>query len=66
MAKHIKVTRSSNFKVKAAQVYMSKNPLHEDIHARNVENDPRLTRVDGGRVRPVFYGDDLIPRFEPR
>ena len=57
--------QTTQFHIKAAQVY---NPIPE-YYDGPVEisggalRDIRLTRVDGGRVRAVQYGDSYQPKF---
>jgi hypothetical protein len=55
----------SNFKVKALRTFKVIPPDSEATLLANL-NDPRLTRTDGGRVRPVFYDDGHRMTFEPK
>jgi hypothetical protein len=66
MSKH-KTKKFSNFEVKALQTYKVVSGVmpNDDSLFANL-SDPRLTRVDGGRRRPIFYDNGYSPTFEPR
>lgn len=55
----------SNFQVRALQTFKVIPPDSEAMLPANLA-DPRLTRSDGGRVRPVYYDDGYRMTFEPR
>jgi len=66
MAKKRRRKTHSNFHVKALQSFQKKDKkaTPDGILLANMQ-DPRMTRPDGGRVRPVFYDDGYRMTFEP-
>ena len=61
MAKRRRKKKFSNFHIKALQSYKVL-PSEDTITLANLR-DPRLTRTDGGQVRPVFYDENLNVSF---
>jgi hypothetical protein len=55
----------SAFKIKQMQTFKVIPPDEDAMVLANLR-DPRLTREDGGRVRPVYYDDGYRMTFEPK
>ena len=53
----------SKFQVKAMETYKVVGFEPNEIHSVNVR-DERLDRIDGGRVRPVYYDNGTLS-FSP-
>jgi hypothetical protein len=67
MSKQRRKSKFSNFKIKALQAYkVIPEYANDDTTFFANLSDPRLTRVDGGRRRPIFYDDGIRPTFEPK
>jgi hypothetical protein len=66
MSKQRRKSKFSNFKIKALQAYkVIPDSANDDVLFANL-SDPRLTRVDGGRRRPIFYDNGMSPTYEPK
>jgi hypothetical protein len=57
-----RIRRPSNFRV-ASTAYYAEKDVPSSQHVQYLR-DPRLTREDGGKVRAVFYNENLTPVFK--
>ena len=61
--KKFRIRKPSNFKVASGSDF-AEHGAQSSTQQPAFLRDPRLTREDGGKVRAVFYNENLSPVFK--